>query len=93
MLNKKKKEDRSSFFIYLIGDIMFLIAHRGNNDHGFSENSKKAILNSLKEEYIDGVEFDVHITKDNKIVLIHDCVIDFISEGSGLVKSICLFLM
>ena len=69
---------------------MFLISHRGNNNHGFSENSKRAILSSLNENYIDGVEFDIHLTKDNKLVLIHDPVIDFISTGKGLVESMIL---
>lgn len=69
---------------------MFLISHRGNDSHGFSENSKEAILSSLNKPYIDGVEFDVHLTKDNKLVLIHDSVIDFISNGKGLVKYMTL---
>ena len=47
---------------------MYLIAHRGLDNHKYSENSFKAILTSLNEKYIDGVEFDVRITKDKKIV-------------------------
>lgn len=65
---------------------MYLIAHRGFDNHKYSENSLKAILTSLNEKYIDGVEFDVRITKDKKIVLIHDAIIDFISDGFGIVK-------
>lgn len=66
---------------------MLLVAHRGLNNHKYSENSLKAILTSLKEDYIDGVEIDVRITKDKRIVLIHDPVIDFISNGKGIVKN------
>lgn len=50
---------------------MNLIAHRGNGNHKYRENTKEAILNILKEEYIDGVEFDIRLTKDKKFVLSH----------------------
>ncbi len=69
---------------------MYLISHRGLDNHTYSENSLKAIENALSKDYINGVEFDVRITKDNKIVLIHDPVIDLISNGSGIVKYMTL---
>lgn len=50
---------------------MKIIAHRGN-DMIHKENTKEAILNSLDYEYIDGVEFDVRMTKDYKFVIHHD---------------------
>lgn len=50
---------------------MYLISHRGNNKHKYIENTYEAINSSLKEEYIDGVEFDIRKTKDNKFVLSH----------------------
>lgn len=65
---------------------MYLIAHRANNNHGISENSLPAILNVLEKNYIDGIEIDVRITKDKRLVLIHDPVIDFVSNGSGIVS-------
>ena len=65
---------------------MFLIAHRANNNHDFSENSLKAILNVLDKDYIDGIEIDVRITKDKQLVLIHDLVIYFVIEGTGIVS-------
>lgn len=65
---------------------MFLIAHRANNHHQFSENSKEAIIECLNTHYIDGIEIDVRITKDKELVLFHDPVIDFNSNGSGIVK-------
>ena len=48
-----------------------IISHRGNDKHSFKENTKNAIINSLKKDYIDGVEFDIRITKDKKFVLNH----------------------
>ena len=43
-----------------------LIAHRGNNNHGFQENTKEALLESLHTDYIAGVELDIRKTKDNQ---------------------------
>lgn len=65
---------------------MFLIAHRANDKHEFSENSLPGILNALGKNYIDGIEIDVRMTKDKQLVLIHDPVIDFISDGSVIVS-------
>jgi len=65
---------------------MFLIAHRANNNHNFSENSMNAIVSCVECDYIDGIEIDVRITKDKQLVLIHDPIIDFSSNGHGIVK-------
>ncbi|MBR2832953.1 MAG: glycerophosphodiester phosphodiesterase [Bacilli bacterium] len=50
---------------------MKIIAHRGNSGK-YKENSLKAIEYSLNEDYIDGVEFDIRMTKDFKFVIHHD---------------------
>lgn len=50
---------------------MKLIAHRAN-DQMHKENSFEAILGSLENEYTDGIEIDVRLTKDRKIILNHD---------------------
>lgn len=50
---------------------MKLIAHRGN-DGIHKENSLEAIINSLNKDYVDGVEFDVRLTKDKKLIINHD---------------------
>lgn len=56
--------------------IILIISHRGNNKHLYKENSKEAILNVLKQDYIDGVEFDIRLTKDKKFVLNHSLLSD-----------------
>lgn len=66
---------------------MQLIAHRGNNNHGYQENTKEALLDALKENYIDGVECDVRLTKDKRLVLVHDMTINRVSDGSGFVMN------
>jgi glycerophosphoryl diester phosphodiesterase len=50
---------------------MRIIAHRGNDGiHG--ENTAEGILNCLNLDYVDGVEFDIRMTKDFKFVINHD---------------------
>lgn len=63
---------------------MRIIAHRGLKE--YKQNTKEALLQALNKDYIDGIELDVRITKDNKIVIIHDPIINLVSNGSGIVK-------
>ena len=67
-----------------------LIAHRGLNDKKYRENTQDAIKDSLKELYISGIEIDARITKDNKIIVIHDQTINRTSNGAGFVKNMTL---
>ncbi len=64
---------------------MKIIAHRGFHDK-YKPNTKEALISALEKEYIDGIEFDIRLTKDKKIVIIHDPIINFISDGFGIVK-------
>ena len=50
---------------------MKVIAHRGN-DNIHKENSLEAILNCMENNYDDGVEIDIRMTKDFKFVIHHD---------------------
>lgn len=67
---------------------MKTIAHRGlsakypeNTTIAFEEAAKLAVW---------GVEFDVHLTKDQQLVVIHDESIDRTSNGTGFVKDFTL---
>ena len=55
-------------------DISFIaktpIAHRGYHNDKFPENSIAAFKNAIKYGYT--IELDVHLTKDNKLVVFHD---------------------
>lgn len=62
------------------------IAHRGNNNHGYKENTKEALLTALETDYIAGVELDIRKTKDNQLVIIHNPTIAWTSDGTGIVK-------
>lgn len=63
---------------------MNIIAHRGLHQI-YQENTMDAFLEALNEE-IDGIEFDVRITKDKEFVIIHNALINKTSNGSGFVK-------
>mgnify|MGYP004530964209 FL=1 len=69
---------------------MYFIAHRGLHSSDIIENSIEAIELGSKVKYLDGVEFDVRLTKDNKVVVIHDKTIDRVSNGVGTVANMTL---
>ena len=53
---------------------MKVIAHRGN-DNNENNNRIDGLLNCLKKSNIDGIEFDVAMTKDYKFILSHDYIL------------------
>ncbi|MCI5650021.1 MAG: glycerophosphodiester phosphodiesterase [Fusicatenibacter sp.] len=59
-------------------------AHRGASGYA-PENTLEAFLLAA-EQGADGVELDVQMTKDGELVVIHDEVIDRVSDGKGHVK-------
>lgn len=67
---------------------MKILAHRGYSAN-YPENTLIAFQEAAKMD-IWGVEFDVHLTKDNQLVVIHDESIDRTSTGKGYVKDMTL---
>lgn len=70
---------------------MNLIAHRGLQSRNIKENTLLALTLGNKNKKIKGIEFDVRLTKDNEVVIIHDDTIDRTSNGSGKVSEMTLF--
>ena len=62
---------------------MLNIAHRGFSGK-YPENTLLAFSKAI-EAGADGAELDVHLTKDNVVVVIHDERIDRTSDGEGFV--------
>ncbi len=62
---------------------MLNIAHRGFSGK-YPENTMLAFRKAI-EAGADGAELDVHLTKDNVLVVIHDEKIDRTTDGTGLV--------
>jgi len=63
---------------------MKIYAHRGSSGT-HPENTLAAFSDAAKLP-IHGVEFDVHMTKDGELVIIHDEKVDRTSNGKGYVK-------
>ena len=55
---------------------MKYIIHRGITSKNIKENSYHAIKKALKNKESIGVEFDIRLTKDHKIVLSHNSLIN-----------------
>ena len=65
-------------------------AHRGFSGN-YPENTMLAFRKAVETEGCDGIELDVHFTKDEEIVIIHDERIDRTCvNGTGLVKDYTL---
>ncbi|WP_432357828.1 glycerophosphodiester phosphodiesterase [Sporosarcina sp. UB5] len=67
---------------------MEIFAHRGASGN-YPENTIAAFKEAARLP-IYGVEFDVHMTLDGELVVIHDETIDRTSNGTGYVKDILL---
>ena len=67
---------------------MKVFAHRGASGD-YPENTMLSFRKSL-EIGVDGIELDVHKSKDGKLVVIHDEDIQRTFKGKGLVKDYTL---
>jgi len=69
---------------------MLVVAHRGAHQRNeIPENSLLAFQKAL-EQKCDGLELDVHLTKDSQIVVIHDSKLDRTTNGIGFVEDFTL---
>lgn len=60
------------------------IAHRGFSGR-YPENTMLAFQKAL-DAGADGIEFDVHLSKDGELVIIHDELLDRTTNAAGLVR-------
>ncbi|MGT2666079.1 glycerophosphodiester phosphodiesterase [Streptococcus rifensis] len=65
-----------------------IIAHRGSKSNR-PENTIIAFQEALRVG-ADGIELDVHMTKDGQLVVIHDESVDRTTSGRGLVRKMTL---
>lgn len=65
-----------------------IIAHRGDSAHR-PENTPASFAAAL-EVGADLVEFDVQLTKDGQVVVIHDPTVDRTTNGTGSVRELTL---
>lgn len=69
-------------------DNVFVAAHRGWSAK-YPENTMESFRAALTLD-IDQIEFDVHMTKDGQLVIIHDHTVDRTTDGTGLVREMTL---
>src|SRR5690606_22694732 len=55
----------------------------------YPENTLISIEKAI-EQGVDGIEIDVHMTKDGEIVVIHDEKLDRTTDGTGYIKDLSL---
>ncbi len=65
-----------------------VIGHRGNRAHA-PENTLPSLLEAVALG-VDGLEFDLHISKDGVLVLMHDVTLDRTTNGRGPVAGYTL---
>ena len=63
-------------------------AHRGDNKAA-PENTLHAITSAVKKG-AHQIEFDVYLSKDNELVVIHDASVDRTTDGSGKISEMTL---
>ena len=66
----------------------YIYAHRGASGYA-PENTLEAFALAA-EMGADGVELDVHFSKDRQVVVTHDPKIDRVSNGQGAIKDYTL---
>ena len=65
------------------------IAHRGGK-YLAPENTLIGFQEGLRRAGVDVLEFDVHLTADGHLVVIHDDEVDRTTDGTGLVREMTL---
>lgn len=66
-----------------------LLAHRGFSGR-YPENTPLAFRMTAEETDVDGIESDVHMTRDGALVIFHDDRVDRTSNGSGYIRDMTL---
>lgn len=64
---------------------MKIWAHRGCSQM-YPENTLLAFEKAAELDGLEGIEFDIQMTKDGELVVIHDERVDRTTEGTGYVK-------
>jgi len=77
-------EETRDFYSWKADRVPLVSAHRGGPYPGFPENSLEAFENTIKHTHAI-IEFDVALTKDSVLVLMHDNTLDRTTTGKGKV--------
>ena len=64
-----------------------LFAHRGFSGI-YPENSPLAFRMAAEKTNVDGIESDVHLSKDGQLVIFHDASVERTSNGTGFIRDL-----
>lgn len=64
---------------------MLIIGHRGCSYEGYNQNTIRS-YRKIIEEGAKAFEFDVQLTKDKQLVVVHNLNLSKVSDGTGLIK-------
>ena len=78
------KEDARDFYTWSDDRIPLVSAHRGGPYPGYPENSLEAFENTIRHTHAI-IEFDLSLTKDSVLVLMHDNTLERTTTGKGKV--------
>lgn len=67
---------------------MKIFAHRGCS--GTYPENTLAAFRAARDLEIEGIELDVHLSKDGELVVIHDELVDRTTDGKGFVKDMTI---
>jgi len=62
-----------------------IYGHRGSKAN-YPENTMQGFKKAL-DYGVDGIEIDIHLTKDDEVVIIHDKTLDRTTNGTGAVRN------
>ena len=65
-----------------------IYGHRGAKGM-YPENTLLSFKKAI-DQGVDGLELDVHLTKDGEVVVIHDETLDRTTSGTGWIKDLTL---
>lgn len=82
-----KKRPERAFYRSDDADIL-VIAHRGGK--GIAPEGTLTAFDQAYELGVDIFEFDIHLTKDGELVVIHDETVDRTTDGTGNVNDLTL---
>ncbi|TDM17912.1 glycerophosphodiester phosphodiesterase [Macrococcoides canis] len=83
LISRRKAPAAKNVKPYFKGRAPYIFAHRG----GLALRPEHTMLAFKHAQTldVDGFEIDIRLTRDNEIVVLHDAMIDRVSNGSGLV--------
>lgn len=85
----KRKNDRENLYERNKNSGVKIWAHRGCS-YKYPENTLSAFKAACELPGITGIELDIQLTKDGRIVVFHDETVDRVTNGTGNVKDFTL---